>query len=186
MIYLGFPHVPIAFLDGFHFKNTDEVILYEYQGEDSECLGKGFYELKRKYNTDMTITSDFNAQKQYAPEVAVKIEQSFSISNEEIKEVTGVSEVVSLGTEHPDRWKITNYAQVDLYQKKFIKLLSELKKSGVNRIHLFATTPVSLSFSLGRMIEHYHPEIIVYNYNNSSYDWAINLRTEEILTPHKK
>lgn len=180
LIYLGFPHVPLAFLDGYHFKSTDDPILYEYQGEDSECLGKGFYELKRKYNTDIKIVSNFNAQIKYNNEIALKIEQSFSIMDEEIKNVSGASQVISLGLENPNRWNVTNYAQIDLYQKKFLELLAKLKESGVNKVHLFATTPVSLSFSLGRVVEHYHPEIIVYNYNNNSYDWAINLRTEEI------
>lgn len=182
LIYLGFPHVPLAFLDGYHFKSTDDAILYEYQGEDSECLGKGFYELKRKYNTDMKIVSNYNSQIKYDNEVALKIEQSFSIIDEGIKNVSGTSQVISLGLENPDRWNITNYAQIDLYQKKFLELLSKLKENGVNKVHLFATTPVSLGFSLGRIIEHYHPEIIVYNYNNNAYDWAINLRTEEIIT----
>lgn len=182
VIYLGFPHVPIAFLDGYHFKSTDDPILYEYQGEDSECLGKGFYELNRKYNTDMKLTSNYNPKTNYDSEVAIKIEQSFSIRDEGIKNVTNVSQIISLGLESPMRWKITNYAQVDLYQKYFLDLLSRLSERGVKRVHLFATTPVSLSFSLGRVVEHYHPEIIVYNYNNNAYDWAINLRNEEILT----
>ncbi|MFS0749840.1 SAVED domain-containing protein [Oceanobacillus sp. 1P07AA] len=182
LIYLGFPHVPLAFLDGHHFKSTDEAILYEYQGEDSECLGKGFYELKRKYNTDLKIVSNYNSEIKYNNEVVLKIEQSFSIGDEEIKNVSGSSQVVSLGVESPNRWNITNYAQIDLYQKRFLELLSKLKENGVNKVHLFATTPVSLSFSLGRVVEHYHPEIIVYNYNNNAYDWAINLRTEEIIT----
>lgn len=181
LIYLGFPHVPLAFLDGYHFKSTDDSILYEYQGEDSECLGKGFYELKRKYNTDMEIVSNFNSQINYNTEVALKIEQSFSIMDEGIINVSGASQVISFGLEKPSRWSITNYAQIDLYQKKFLELLAKLNESGVNKIHLFATTPVSLSFSLGRIIEHYHPEIIVYNFNNNAYDWAINLRTEEII-----
>ncbi|SHH72070.1 SAVED domain-containing protein [Virgibacillus chiguensis] len=182
LIYLGFPHVPLAFLDGYHFKSTDEAILYEYQGEDSECLGKGFYELKRKYNTDLKIVSNYNSEIKYNNEVALKIEQSFPIGDDEIKKVSGSSQVVSLGVESPNRWNITNYAQIELYQKRFLELLSKLKENGVNKIHLFATTPVSLSFSLGRIVEHYHPEIIVYNFNNNAYDWAINLRTEEIIT----
>ncbi|CAI8989577.1 SAVED domain-containing protein [Bacillus sp. IT-79MI2] len=186
LIYIGFPHVPLAFIDGYYFKSTDDPILYEYQGEDSECLGKGFYELKRKYNTEMKIVTDYNAEIKYDNEIALKIEQSFPIMNEEIKEVSGVSQVVSLGLEIPNRWSITNYAQIDMYQTRFLELISKLKENGVNKIHLFATTPVSLSFSLGRKIEHYHPEIIVYNYNNNAYDWAINLRTEEILTFNDK
>lgn len=138
LIYLGFPHVPLAFLDGYHFKSTDDVILYEYQGEDSECLGKGFYELNRKYNTDMKIVSNYNSQIKYDNEIALKIEQSFSIMDEEIENVSGTSQVISFGLENPNRWNITNYAQIDLYQKRFLNLLSNLKESGVNKIHLFA------------------------------------------------
>jgi len=182
LIYLGFPHVPLAFLDGYHFKDTDDPILYEYQGEDSEYLGKGFYELNKKYNTEMKIVSNYNKQSRYEPEVALKIEQSFPIIDEGIKNVSNVTQVISMGLENPDRWKINNYAQIDLYQKTFLEILLKLKANGVNKVHLFATSPVSLSFSLGRVIDHYHPEIIVYNYNNNDYDWAINLRTEEIIT----
>jgi hypothetical protein len=45
LIYLGFPHVPLAFLDGFKFSDTDNPVLYEYNGSDSESMSKGFYEL---------------------------------------------------------------------------------------------------------------------------------------------
>jgi len=182
LIYFGFPHVPLAFLDGYHFKDTADPILIEYQGEETETLGKGFYELNKKYNTDMKIVSNYNEQISYGNEVAIKIEQSFPILDEEITMVSNVSQVISIGIENPDRWQINNYAQIDLYQKFFLFILSKLKAEGVSKIHLFATTPVSLSFSLGRVINHYHPEIIIYNYNNNVYDWAIHLRTEEIIT----
>lgn len=181
LIYLGFPHVPLTFLDGYYFKDTDDPILFEYQGADTESLGKGFYELNKKYNTDMKIYSNYIEHGNYGKEIALKIEQSFPILDHEITNVANVSQVISIGIENPDRWKINNYAQIDLYQKFFLDILSKLKAEGVSKIHLFATTPVSLSFSLGRVINHYHPEIIVYNYNNNGYDWAINLRTEEIL-----
>ncbi|MGS2778334.1 SAVED domain-containing protein [Robertmurraya sp. GLU-23] len=182
LIYLGFPHVPLAFLDGYHFKDTDDPVLFEYQGEDTESLGKGFYELNKKYNTDMKIVSNYDQQNTYENEIALKIEQSFPIRDEGIKGFTKVSQVISIGIENPDRWKINNYAQIDLYQKYLLDILSKLKANGVNKIHLFATTPVSLSFSLGRVINHYHPEIIIYNYNNNAYDWAIILKTEELIT----
>lgn len=182
LIYLGFPHVPLTFLDGYHFKDTDDPILFEYQGEDTETLGKGFYELNKKYNTNMEIFSNYNEQNSYGNEVAIKIEQSFPIQDEGLINVSNVSQVISIGIKNPDRWKINNYAQIDLYQKFFLDVLLKLKAKEVRKIHLFATTPVSLSFSLGRVINHYHPEIIVYNYNNNAYDWSINLRTEEIIT----
>lgn len=113
LIYLGFPHIPLTFLDGCRFGSTNEPILYEYQGRNSEHLEQGFYELKKKYNTDMELRSNFNPEVEYGNEVAVKIEQSFSISNEAIKNVIDNIEIVSLGVADPERWSITNYAQID-------------------------------------------------------------------------
>src|SRR5699024_8839825 len=77
LIYLGFPHIPLTFLDGYRFGSTDEPILYEYQGNSSESLEQGFYELGKKYNTTMELRSSFDPEVAYGHEVAVKIEQSF-------------------------------------------------------------------------------------------------------------
>jgi len=181
LIYIGFPHVPLGFLDGVNFSDIDDPILYEYQGMGSECLGKGFFELKRIYNTEIELEQTLNNNDSLEKEVALKIEQSFRINDDDIKKVINVSSIVSLSSDEIDRWKITNYAQIDKYQREFEKMLTRMKAKGVEKIHLFATTPVSLSFSLGRVINHYHPEIIVYNYNNGIFDWGINLQNCEII-----
>lgn len=181
LIYIGFPHVPLGFLDGVNFSDIDDPILYEYQGMDSECLGKGFFELKRIYNTEIEIEQTLNNYDSLDKEVVLKIEQSFKINDDDIKKVVNISSIVSLSSSKIGRWKITNYAQIDKYQREFEKMLTEMKAKGVEKIHLFATTPVSLSFSLGRVINHYHPEIIVYNYNNGTFDWGINLQNREII-----
>lgn len=183
LIYIGFPHVPLGFLDGVNFSDIDDPILYEYQGMDSECLGKGFFELKHIYNTEIEIEQTLNNYDSLDKEVVLKIEQSFKINDDDIKKVVNVSSIVSLSSSKIGRWKITNYAQMDKYQREFEKMLTEMKAKGVEKIHLFATTPVSLSFSLGRVINHYHPEIIVYNYNNGTFDWGINLQNREIIEP---
>lgn len=183
LIYIGFPHVPLGFLDGVNFSDIDDPILYEYQGMDSECLGKGFFELKRIYNTEIEIEQTLNNYDSLDKEVVLKIEQSFKINDDDIKKVVNVSSIVSLSSSKIGRWEITNYAQIDKYQREFEKMLTEMKAKGVEKIHLFATTPVSLSFSLGRVINHYHPEIIVYNYNNGTFDWGINLQNREIIEP---
>ncbi|TDK58120.1 SAVED domain-containing protein [Bacillus salipaludis] len=181
LIYLGFPHVPLGFLDGRLYKDLDGAILYEYQGMESETLGKGFYELNKKYNTEMELFNNRDKYEELEKEIALKIEQSFPIQNEDIKKTVKVSQILSFGISKPNRWKINNYAQIERYQTEFEKLLKELKENGVEKIHLFATTPVSLSFSLGRVIQHYHPEIIIYNYNNNRFDWGINLNSKEVI-----
>ena len=180
-IYMGFPHIPLGFLDGINFADIDEPKLYEYQGMNSECLGKGLFELKNIYNSTLKLIDNLDEKEIYSNEVALKIEQSFEIKDEDIKRAIDVFTIISFGPKNVSRWGVTNYAQIDIYQREFQKILTKLKDKEINTIHLFATTPVSLSFSLGRAISHYHPEVIVYNYNNGNFDWGINLTTKEIV-----
>jgi hypothetical protein len=129
----------------------------------------------------MPLESIYGNISEFDNEIALKIEQSFPINNNGIRKTVHVDQIVFFGIKNPKQWGITNYAEIDLYQKAFKLLLNDLKNKGVKKIHLFATTPVSLSFSLGRVINHYHPEIIVYNYNNGRFDWGINLSRMEVV-----
>lgn len=181
-IYIGFPHLPLGFLDGYCFNDIDSPILYEYQGIKSETKEIGFYELSRIYNTSLEIFN--NVKEPIEKEIVLKIEQSFKISDSDINKNVNVSSVYTFGPSDIKRCGITNYAQIDVYKNEFEKLLDSLKSMGVVKIHLFATTPASLSFSLGRVIKHYHPEVIVYNYNNGIFDWAINLRNQQVFIPN--
>lgn len=180
LIYLGFPHVPFAFRDGYLFTDIDDVILYEYQGKDSEYLRKGFFELRKEYNSDLKIHSDYLDKSINDCEIALKIEQSFPVSNKDIEDAIGVKDIITIAVDNVERWGITSYAQLDLYQKKLREVLKWAKEKQIKRIHIFATTPVTLSFSLGRIIQHYDCDIIVYNYNSGKFDWKINLKTGEI------
>ncbi|GKX66892.1 SAVED domain-containing protein [Inconstantimicrobium mannanitabidum] len=180
LIYLGFPHVPFAFRDGYLFTDVDDVTLYEYQGKDSEYLRKGFFELRKEYNSDLKIHSDYLDKSISSNEIALKIEQSFPISNREIEDTIGAKDIITIAVDNVERWGITSYAQIDLYQKKLREVLKWAKEKQIEKIHIFATTPVTLSFSLGRIIQHYDCDIIVYNYNSGKFDWKINLKVGKI------
>ncbi|WP_174727239.1 hypothetical protein [Mesobacillus harenae] len=54
-----------------------------------------------------------------------------------MKNVSDSSQVKSLGLENPNHWNITNYVQIDLYQKRFLELLSKLKENGVRYADTF-------------------------------------------------
>ncbi|WP_408033836.1 hypothetical protein [Terrilactibacillus tamarindi] len=55
------------------------------------------------------------------------------------------------------------------------------QKVGRKKIHLFATTPVSLSFSLGRVINHYHPEMVSIIITIIVFDWGIDPNSLEVV-----
>lgn len=180
MIYMGFPHVPLAFYDGYIFEDANDVILYDYNNGNLQYMDKGFFELKSNGESSSNIFSNINDVKIKDKEVILKIEQSFDISDEPIKKLLGDLDIVTLKNNEIRRWGITSYSQITLFQKELEKILRTLNINGVKKVHVFATTPVSLGFSLGRIIKHYHPDIVVYNFCNDSYDWCINLKKHEV------
>ncbi|HFE9854603.1 SAVED domain-containing protein [Clostridium perfringens] len=181
LVYLGFPHVPIAFLDGKNFSKTDNTILYEYNGSLANSSDKDFFELKNIYNSEIKLTSNYNNIILSGDEVALKIEQSFLINDTEIKNVVGSLPIIYLRNNEIKRWEIESYADVDIIVKEFNEILKFCKSKGIKKIHLFLTTPVSLTFSLGKVVEHYHPNIIIYNYNNNKFDWCIDCSERKVI-----
>lgn len=177
LVYLGFPHIPFALLDGVNFSGTDNVILYEYKGDSSN---KDFFELENEYNSDIEILNNYENYTLESDEIILKIEQSFDINDEKIKEIVGDIDLIYLKNKDVKRWGISSYAEVDKFSKEFSKVLQWASNNNIKKIHLFMTTPVSLTFSLGKVIEHYHPEIIIYNYNNNKYDWCIDIKKRKV------
>lgn len=180
LVYLGFPHVPFALLDGVNFSGTDNVILYEYKGSLTNSSGKDFFELENTYNSDIEILNNYENYTLNNDEIILKIEQSFDIDDNKIKDIVGDIDLIYLKNRDIERWGINSYAEVDKFAKEFFNVLQWTSKNNIKKIHLVMTTPVSLTFSLGKVIEHYHPEIIIYNYNNNNYDWCIDIKKRKV------
>lgn len=180
LIYLGFPHIPFALLDGVNFSGTDNVTLYEYKGALTNSSDKKFFELENCYNSDIEILNNYKNYTLQSDEIILKIEQSFNINDKEIKDIVGDIDLIYLKNKDVKRWGINSYAEIDKFAREFYKCLEWAKDNGVKKVHLVMTTPVSLTFSLGRVVEHYHPEIIIYNYNNNRYDWCIDIRNRKV------
>lgn len=186
LVYLGFPHIPFALLDGVNFSGTDNVILYEYKGALTNSSNKDFFELENTYNSDIEILNNYENYILQSKEIILKIEQSFNINDDKLKELVGDIDLIYLRNKDVKRWGISSYAEVDKFSKEFYKVLQWASKNNVKKIHLFMTTPVSLTFSLGKVIEHYHPNIITYNYNNNEYDWCIDIKNRKVNVINKK
>lgn len=180
LAYLGFPHVPIGFMDGYNFSDTDNVVLYEYDGAIGNNPDKEFFELKKLYNSDLQLVSNYKNYELKGDEIILKIEQSFDIKDNEIKSVVGDLDVINLSNKDRKRWGIKSYSDVDKFAKEFERILSWAKDNDVKKIHLVMTTPVSLTFTLGQVISHYSPEIVIYNYNNNKYDWCIDVKQRRV------
>lgn len=180
LVYLGFPHVPIGLIDGYNFSDTDNVILYEYDGATGNNPDKEFFELKKLYNSDLQLVSNYKNYELKGDEIILKIEQSFDIKDNEIKSVVGDLDVINLSNKDRKRWGIKSYSDVDKFAKEFERILSWAKDNNVKKIHLVMTTPVSLTFTLGQVISHYSPEIVIYNYNNNKYDWCVDVKQRRV------
>lgn len=180
LAYLGFPHVPIGFMDGYNFSDTDNVILYEYDGSIGNNPDKEFFELKKAYNSDLQLQTNYENYELKSDEIILKVEQSFDIKDDEIKSVVGDLDVINLSNKDRKRWGIKSYSDVDKFAKEFEKILSWGKNKEIKKIHLVMTTPVSLTFTLGQVIAHYSPHIVIYNYNNGKYDWSIDVKQRRV------
>lgn len=181
LVYLGFPHIPFALLDGVNFSGTDNVILYEYKGALTNSSNKDFFELENTYNSDIEILNNYEHHTLKSnEEIILKIEQSFDINDNKLKELVGDIDLIYLRNKDVKRWGISSYAEVDKFSKEFYKVLQWASKNDVKKIHLFMTTPVSLTFSFGKVIEHYHPNIIIYNYHNNEYDWCLDIKNRKV------
>lgn len=180
LAYLGFPHIPIGVMDGYNFSGTNNVILYDYDGSSGNSPEKGFFELKKVYNSDIEIHSNYEGYKLSGDEIILKIEQSFKIKDSEIRRVVGDKDIIYLSNKDNRRWGIKSYSDVDRFTKEFEKILSWAKDNEVNKVHLFMTTPVSLTFALGQVITHYYPDIIIYNYNNNKFDWCVDIKRRKV------
>ena len=180
LAYLGFPHVPIGFVDGYNFSDTDNVVLYEYDGAIGNNPDKEFFELKKSYNSDLQLQSNYENYELKGDEIILKVEQSFDIKDNEIKNVVGDLDVINLSNKDRKRWGIKSYSDVDKFAKEFEKILSWAKSKDIKTIHLVMTTPVSLTFTLGQVVAHYSPNIVIYNYNDGKYDWSIDVKQRKI------
>ncbi len=180
-IYLGFSHIPFSFLDGHCFSNAGKVKLYEYNDKRLEFQSEGYFELHQVYNSSIELENNLSSFAELDKEIAVKIVLTYEINDDDIGEIQPFNQIVSL---RPSE-KILNYAQIYKLQKEFKNILDQLQNFGVQKIHLFSTTPNSLTFSLGRVIEHSHPEVIAYNYTKGKFDWSISVQNKEIVQVHK-
>ncbi|MDB1946387.1 SAVED domain-containing protein [Clostridium tertium] len=180
LAYLGFPHIPIGFMDGYNFSDTDNVILYEYDGAIGNNPDKDFFELKKTYNSELQLQTNYENYELKGNEIILKVEQSFDISDDEIKSVVGDLDVINLSNKDRKRWGIKSYSDVDKFAREFQRILSWAKDNDVKKIHLVMTTPVSLTFTLGQVISHYSPKIVIYNYNNNKYDWCIDVKQRRV------
>lgn len=179
-IYSGFPHIPLSLLDGYLYSNTDnEFILYHYNDGCITSQNRGFFELCQVYNDPLKMNNNLSTYNSFEKEVALKVEITFPISDKKINGVVGNKQIVTISSDKIDRNVIYNYSQVDSVKRIFKDILTSLDSMGVEKIHLFITASAVLTFSLGTIIEHFHPEIIIYNYNVNCFDWAINLKDKE-------
>lgn len=180
LVYLGFPHVPIAFVDGVNFSDVNNVILYEYDGAVGNSPDKDFFELKKIYNSSIELESNYKEITLNSDEVIIKIEQSFDINDRELINLVGDKDIIYLSNKDRKRWGISSYSDVDKFIKEFEKILKWAKENNIKKIHLFMTTPVSLTFSLGQVVSHYTPDIIIYNYNNNNFDWCVDVKNRKV------
>ncbi len=174
-IYIGFPNIPYAFLDGYTFKNIRHVKLFEYNDGRYTDKERGFFELTNVQAGKRLV--DISSEVPSSNIVVIAVEQTYSISDDDIAKTIPNPTIVRFKIKYP----VYYYNDIEIITQKFKELINTLQKNGTDEIHIFATISTSVAFSLGRETQHFHPDIIVYNYSNNKFEWGLNIKTKKLV-----
>lgn len=182
--YYGIAHIPLAFLAGSQLLRKP-LHLFEHNRQTNQWdqlqMGGDYPDIKLE---GLPACTDFTSG-----DVVVRISISYTITPEAIEGIvpTPIASL-HLRLEQPTRDIVTSEKQIIEYSKVFCDMLDGIrhKLPNTERVHLFYAGPVTLAFSLGRLIRKtIHPNIIIYNHSSKDvprYAWGLEV-TSNIESP---
>lgn len=183
--YYGLTHIPLAFYLGYLLSDNKYLVqLYEMNNNSGKWNQLGSVAPQLKLVTDY---EDLTSTTKHG-DVILSIGISYPVHPSEIEEleITNILGVVSINAAAPQRQLISSEYQIDQVCSEFRSVLEHIKNTCPNRqrIHLFYSGPVSLSFALGRCLsERIDSEIVIYNYSikeTPKYNWHLSLNNPSV------
>ena len=179
--YYGIAHVPFQVLAGRMFGPALSPELYELDGDRATwrplSAGKG---------------ADLSTSRMTVPAVGrltdavIRVSISLEVGCEDVKQVVPEPhEDIHIRVAHPARNIITHLAQVDEICREFRTSLDSLhnRLAPGGRIHLFLAVPMSVGFSLGRVLSSsLNGDAVCYNHSAQAaprYSWGIRVNSDE-------
>ncbi|PZR12974.1 MAG: hypothetical protein DI532_12475 [Azospirillum brasilense] len=178
--YHGIAHIPFQFLVGHKLTTTVLPTLVELDQADGR-----WHAIQEGPGPDLGITSSEEACPGVPRDVIVRVSVSAEVDRHDAAAVVAEPfDEFHVRVRTPARDIVTHRAQVGTIANHFREALDKATRrlSAGGRIHVFAAVPMSVGFSLGRLVSaNMHAEVIAYNFTAQAsprYAWGVRINVD--------
>lgn len=173
LAYYGIAHVPLAIHMG-HLLGTRMSAHYAERERD----GAGWWWVTESGDAPPRLIEERPDLPADASDVAIAVAVSYPITRDQIVSSVGEMPILWLRVEQPALDLVRSKPMIEAYSRQFRDTLEHVARiHAVRRVHLFAATPMSLSFAIGRQIRGtVHPDVFAYNFRRGAaraYPWRL-------------
>ncbi|MGU7785048.1 SAVED domain-containing protein [Burkholderia sp. PU8-34] len=176
--YFGIAHIPLAMHAGSAVSTRQPVRLYELDGASATGI---WNPLLDGDGLDLGVELVDLGGPVGGPDAVIQVDVSAQVAKSDIDQTIDRPYrhfVVRIA--EPRRGVITHHDQARAIANAFRQALDRIhNESPSTTHHVFAATPMSVSFRLGQMVSHtMHRSVLAYNYSQRSappYFWAVDL-----------
>ncbi|MGI6644459.1 MAG: SAVED domain-containing protein [Bacilli bacterium] len=164
--YAGFVNVPFAIYDGYCLGDTKNYVLFDTMKNTSGVYKINFNRKRSNINAFDLLLDDVKEVELYiSSSYEIKYQKSHAKAQFEIKSI--IDDKIS-----------KNYLN-DLFYK-VADFLDYCRSNKVKKIHMYCASRQPVSFIIGTAIQSHHPEVIVYDFENSEYTWGLSVQKGKI------
>ncbi len=180
--YFGIAHIPLAMHAGAAVSTKYPVRLYELDGASAN--GE-WHPLLDGEGPDLGVELVDMGGMVGGADAVIQVDVSAQVAKSDIDQtINRPFRHFSVRTAEPKRGVISHHDQAQAIALKFREALDIIhNENPATTYHVFAATPMSVSFRLGQMVSHtMHRSVLAYNYSQRStppYHWAVDLVAPE-------
>lgn len=179
--YYGIAHLPFQVLAGRMLGPAIGPQLYELDGDRAT-----WRPLLDGNGTSLDVQRLTVPSVGLLASVAIRISVSFEVALDDVHQVMAEPfEDIHIRLARPARNIVTHLGQVDAVCREFRVALDSLQNRMApgGRVHLFVSAPMSVGFSLGRVLSNsINPDVTCYNHTTQGvprYSWGIRVNTND-------
>lgn len=176
--YFGIAHIPFAMHAGTAVSTKQPVRLYELDG--ASAIGD-WHPLQDGDGQDLGVELIDLGGPVGGPDAVIQVDVSAQVAKSDIDQtIDGPYRHLVVRIAKPRRGVITHHEQARAIAHAFREALDKIhNENPATTHHIFAATPMSVSFRLGQMVSQtMHRSVRAYNYSQRStppYFWAVDL-----------
>lgn len=174
--YFGIAHIPLVMHAGSAISTRHPVALYELDATSGQWTP-----LADGDGPELGVELVDLGGPSGAADAVIQVEVSFKVSKTDIDQtITKPYRHFAVRICEPKRGAVTHYGQARAVANAFREAVDRVHSENPGATqHVFAATPVSVSFRLGQMVSQtIHRSVLAYNYSQKStppYHWAVDL-----------